>query len=386
MQASSGALWVLEKLNDSGFEAYLVGGCVRDFLMQRPCSDYDVTTSALPRQILSVFDGCRTLTNGIKHGTVTVLTPEPVEVTTYRVDGAYSDSRHPDRVSFTSSIEQDLARRDFTVNAIAYHPKKGFVDPFGGVLDIKKGLLRTVGDATTRFNEDALRILRGVRFCSQLGFSMEEDTALAARKCVRGLEGISNERKYTELVKTLMGKSVDDALKEHEQILRCVLNGACLEYSLEGCSLAVRWALLLKDVCASEVLRRLRADEKTVKTVEVLIASMDCAVQGRADVKRLMRDKGADITQELITLWEALGRDVSSVKTQLDDILKNNECYSLSKLNVNGRDLKELGLSGRSIGDALELALDAVIDQKVPNTKESIIHFIKSRLKTEKDQ
>lgn len=386
MQASGGALWVLEKLNSGGFEAYLVGGCVRDFLMQRPCSDYDVTTNALPEQILSVFDGCRTLTNGIKHGTVTVLTPEPIEVTTYRVDGAYSDSRHPDKVSFASSIEQDLARRDFTVNAIAYHPTKGFVDPFGGLLDIKKGLLRTVGDATTRFNEDALRILRGVRFCSQLGFSMEENTALAARKCVCGLDNISNERKYTELVKTLMGKSADNTFREHKEILLYVLKGASLENSLSRGSLAVRWALLLKDTDASDILRRLRADEKTVKDVETLITSMARAPKSRADVKRLMRDTGADITQELLTLWEALGRDVSKIKAMINDIIKNNECYCLSTLKVNGRDLKELGLSGRSIGEALELALDAVIDQRVPNIKESIIHFIKSNLKTEKDK
>lgn len=200
--------FVLDRLNSRGFEAYVVGGCVRDHLMCRTPSDYDVTTNALPEQMKAVFSDCRLVETGLKHGTVTVVYDEMnIEVTTYRVDGAYDDGRHPNEVTFTASLEEDLCRRDFTVNAIAYSPRDGFVDPFDGIGDIERQRIACVGDPVKRFSEDALRILRAVRFSSTLSFSVDPRTADALKDMYKSLSLISRERIYQELTKLICGPS-----------------------------------------------------------------------------------------------------------------------------------------------------------------------------------
>lgn len=206
---------LLDKLETAGFEAYIVGGCVRDSLMGITPHDFDVTTSALPEETERVFSGMRVIETGIKHGTVTVLTEGvPVEITTYRVDGEYLDSRRPESVSFTRSLREDVARRDFTMNGIAYSPKRGWFDEFGGTEDIRKGIVRCIGDPEKRFREDALRILRGLRFSASLGFEIEENTAAAMLDCRELLKNISAERIFSELSGLLTGRNSDKNLRQ----------------------------------------------------------------------------------------------------------------------------------------------------------------------------
>ncbi|MBQ1447427.1 MAG: CCA tRNA nucleotidyltransferase, partial [Solobacterium sp.] len=201
-------LRLIGKLNEAGYEAYAVGGCVRDALLKRPTHDYDLTTDALPEEIHRIFQNEHIIDTGIKHGTVTVITGSiPVEITTYRTESAYHDHRHPDRVSFTRSLKEDCARRDFTINAMAYHPETGIVDWFHGMNDLQAKVIRSVNDPRERFNEDALRILRAVRFAAQLGFRIEEKTAQAVLDMKQDLQYISAERIEAELQKLLLSDS-----------------------------------------------------------------------------------------------------------------------------------------------------------------------------------
>ena len=211
---------VLDRLEFAGFEAYIVGGCVRDAVMSRTPKDYDVCTSALPHQVLNTFRDSHVIETGLQHGTVTVMSDnEPIEVTTYRTDGAYSDSRHPDKVEFVSSLTEDLKRRDFTMNAMAYHPQKGLVDPFGGQEDIAKGILKCVGNPQERFTEDALRILRALRFASRFQFKIHEDTSFAILEMAERLDNISKERISSELIQLLMGDGVTQLLLDYKGVI-----------------------------------------------------------------------------------------------------------------------------------------------------------------------
>ena len=211
---------VLDKLHNAGYEAYLAGGCVRDGLMGREPSDYDITTNALPRQTAACFEDFTVIETGIKHGTVTVVSGgENVEITTYRIDGGYSDARHPDRVSFTRNLHEDLSRRDFTVNALAYHPVRGLRDDFGGLDDLENGVLRCVGDPERRFREDALRMLRALRFSAVLGFSIEAAADAALRALRENLSAVSAERLWNELIRLLCGRQVTRVLLAYPEIL-----------------------------------------------------------------------------------------------------------------------------------------------------------------------
>ena len=204
---------ILSRIEEAGFEAFVVGGAVRDSLLGRPNHDYDITTSALPEETAEIFKDLHVIKTGIKHGTVTVvMSRNPVEITTYRVDGDYKDSRHPEDVRFTRNLEDDLSRRDFTVNAMAYNEERGVVDLFDGIGDLAKGLIRAVGEPQKRFEEDALRIMRAFRFASKLNFNIEGETLAAAKKCRFGLEKISAERKLVELEGILLGRGVKKAL------------------------------------------------------------------------------------------------------------------------------------------------------------------------------
>ena len=217
---SDGATYIIDKLTEAGFEAYAVGGCVRDILMGTKVNDYDITTSATTDEIKSVFSCDRIIETGIKHGTVTILVGSiPFEVTTYRLETAYSDNRHPDKVIFTRKLSDDLSRRDFTVNSIAYNGQSGFVDLFGGKNDIESKIIRCVGNPRKRFEEDSLRILRGIRFASTLGFSIEDETKKAMLDCRKLIKNISHERIFTELSKMLCGKNIRSILTEFAPVL-----------------------------------------------------------------------------------------------------------------------------------------------------------------------
>ena len=434
---SEEALLVITELEKNGFEAFAVGGCVRDYLMGVPVNDYDITTNASTDEIKAVFSACKTIDTGIKHGTVTVLVNNiPFEITTYRLETTYSDNRHPDKVIFTKRLVDDLSRRDFTVNSIAYCPRVGFVDPYKGREDIKKRIIRCVGKPEERFNEDSLRILRGIRFASVLGFSIEDETKKAMHSCRHLIKNISRERIFTELSKLLCGKNVRTVLTEFSDIsgefipeintmkgfeqhnfhhIYDVLTHTAVVCESAPPLLHLRLAALFHDIgkpscfsldesgtghfyshasksalIAERCLNDLRCDNKTKEAVIKLIKLHDTPIEeNERIIKRRLNSMGSGLFFDLIALKRAdtagLAPEFSVRNEHFDrleemarEILKREDCFSLKHLNVNGNDLKLLGLNGREIGQGLQLLLEAIIDGKVSNKKKELIAYLKS--------
>lgn len=430
------AMRALELLRNAGYEAWIVGGCVRDCLIDREPKDYDLTTSALPEETKQVFQGYRLIETGIQHGTVTVLIDgEPMEITTYRVDGGYTDARHPDGVTFTRSLREDAARRDFTMNAMAYYPAEGVQDFFGGQEDLKHGLIRAVGDPETRFREDALRILRGIRFASELGFVLEEETDRAARACSPLLKKISAERVSVELSKLLRGREAGRILRTYPDVLGQVIpellpmvgfdqrnEHHCydlLTHTAEAVDhvppvLELRLAMLLHDVgkprcfsmgedgqghfyghagestaMAREILRRLRFPRAVQEKAEKLIRYHDSVMEedpgrvrrwlnklGEADFFDLLLIQRGD-TAALAPAFRGRRDHFRRLETMAREILAEKPCLSVRDLALNGRDLMQEGLQGRKIGLAQRYLLDRVLDGDVPNEKEKLLQLLK---------
>lgn len=429
---------ILNTLENAGFKAYIVGGCVRDSIMGTQPHDWDVTTNASPEEIKSVFSSFRTIDTGIKHGTVTVLSDRnPVEVTSFRIDGEYTDNRHPDSVKFTKNIEDDLARRDFTMNAIAYNPKEGFFDPFGGECDIKNGIIRCVGSPDKRFGEDALRILRAVRFASVLGFEIEKETAEAITKNENLISNVAAERISVELLKLLTGKNVFSVLTKYRSVLAVFIPELALEFDLKQfgkkhaydvwihTALTVaniendpvlRLTMLLHDtgkpathqinengdstfknhaavggVIAENILRRLRMSNEYIKTVAFLVSVHDWEVPDtRVQVKNYLNKLGEENFIKLMKIRRAdksaLSKDFRDISDKLifafetfDDIIKNNEPFLLSHLAVNGSDLKNT-FKGEEIGEILSVLLDHVIAHPECNNKKDLLEKAKSMM------
>lgn len=432
----SKAAFVIEKLCENGHDAYLVGGAVRDVIMGKEPKDTDITTSALPHETEAVFKDYPIIETGLKHGTVTLLLDRiPIEITTFRIETGYSDGRHPDKVDFTTDITKDLSRRDFTMNSIAFSPKKGFVDPFGGKTDIKKGIIRCVGEPKERFAEDSLRILRALRFSSVLGFKIEEETEKAMFECKKLLSNISVERIFSETTKLLCGKNVREVLLKYSQILAVIIpeidrmegfnqHNFHHKYDLLGHTAAVtesiapvvhlRLAAFLHDVAkplcmsfdengvghfyghpalgakiADEILLRLKCDNDTREKVVKLIKLHDNPIEeSERIIKRKLRSLGKDLFFDLIALQKAdtmgLADEFQSrhehfriLEEMTERILEEEQCFSLKDLAINGHDLIALGFKGKEIGDRLNLLLEGVIDGKLTNDKVTLIAEIK---------
>ncbi len=374
------ALFLLSK---SGYEAYLVGGCVRDSLLGRAFTDYDITTNALPAEIKEVFRNHKTLDTGIKHGTVTVIIDKlPIEITTYRIDGEYTDSRHPDSVEFSRNIRDDLSRRDFTMNAVCYNGD--YIDLFGGREDVVNRLIRCVGDPVKRFTEDALRILRALRFSSCLGFDIEEKTSQAIIECTHLLKNVSGERIATELKKLLCGEKASHIIFKYAKVFEFLLGDNCYSERAEhikNCPLDfdIRFAcLLLNNSQYNEALAKLKLDNKTVKRVVGAIESYSTdIVADSVFIKTYINKNGIQNLMDVLALKKADGIDVADTENLLNDIIEKNECYSVKMLDVNGDELVQLGISGKAIGETLELILKKVIEGKIENSKVKILDFIK---------
>ena len=356
---------ICTSLEEKGFAAYAVGGCVRDILLGQVPSDYDVTTSALPEEIKAIFS--HSVDTGIAHGTVTVVLPEGnVEVTTFRTDGTYKDSRHPDGVTFVSEIEADLQRRDFTVNAMAYSPKRGFCDPFGGRADLDNKILRAVGDPTSRFSEDALRILRLYRFAAQLSFSMEEETEKAARKLSHSLGAISRERIFAELSKLLAFATAKD-LQNTESIFKAVMPEISLsaeksEKTANCTAMAGKWAHLCGEK-TEDILKSLRAPRSLILSAGEL-ATWERRGHIMADVSRLR-----------YTLPKTLFAFLQDEKAEEEYRAAKEEGVPahISELAVCGEDMKKLGFEGKAIGEALERLFMYAIENPANNKKEILM-------------
>ena len=423
---------VIQTLEAAGYEAYAVGGCVRDSVLGRIPADWDITTSALPEQVKELFH--RTIDTGIEHGTVTVMMDkEGFEVTTYRVDGEYRDHRHPEQVNFTGELKEDLRRRDFTINAMAYNDRCGMVDAFGGIEDLKHGVIRCVGVARERFEEDALRILRAVRFAAQLGFEIEKETADAARALAGNLKDISAERIQTELVKLLVSPHPEMLRTAYELgITRVVLPEFDVmmetpqhhphhmysvgEHTLKALEFTdpekvLRLSVLFHDfgkpqtrttvdgvdhfhghanVSAQEtvrIMRRLKFDNATMDQVKRMVLYHDARPQpDERQIRRLLHRAGEDIFPGL---FQVMGADILAqseyrkmeklvnlerVHQVYDEILKRKDCISLKNLQVTGKDLIAAGMKpGKKIGEILNQMLEDVLETPEHNEREYLL-------------
>ncbi len=353
---------VCHALEKAGFSAYAVGGCVRDLLLGKSPHDYDVTTAARPEDIKRTFS--HTVDTGISHGTVTVVLPEgTIEVTTFRADGTYSDNRRPDSVSFLADIDGDLARRDFTVNAMAYSPVRGFCDPFSGREDLQKKILRAVGVPLVRFEEDALRILRLFRFAAQLSFSIEEETAHAAERLVHTLSHVSRERIFAELHKLLQHAAAPD-LQMAKPVLSYLLPQADLtERNLEKTAtctaMAGKWAQLCGEK-AADTLRALCAGRNLILSAEEL-ATYKTGGNIVADVATLRHTARADF-------FAFLQDEIK--EREWNDAIEMGAPESIAQLAITGADLQNIGFCGREIGAALQKLFVYAIENPVNNKKE----------------
>ncbi len=387
----------MDRLEKAGFAAYAVGGCVRDSLLGLSPHDYDVCTAASPEEMKEVFAGERLIETGIRHGTLTVLlSGEPIEITAFRVDGAYQDGRHPSSVRFTKRVEDDLSRRDFTVNAMAYSPTRGLVDPFGGQADCERGLIRCVGAAKERFEEDALRILRALRFSARLGFPIEESTAAAIHAQKENLRRISRERVAAEMNGLLLGNHAGRLIEEFPDVIAGALACSGLPWPLaakrvDNCpkDLAVRWAALLLDGgdprMAESVLTNLRQPLALIHAAQALTANL--ALPGRASIRETMMALGAEETGRLLSLRKAdqlarfprqaeeANRAEAQARAEMQRLLDEDACFAIRQLAVNGRDLTALGLQGKAVGETLEKLLLRVVREEAPNHRETLLQL-----------
>lgn len=376
---------ILEKLENSGYRADIVGGPVRDLLRGVEPHDFDITTSALPEETKAVFAGERIVETGIKHGTVSLIkNGEQYEITTYRIDGEYEDSRHPKSVSFTQRIEEDLARRDFTVNAIAYSEKRGITDPFGGSADIEKKIIRAVGNAEKRFDEDALRIIRGIRFAATLGFSIEEETKAAMLKKSPLLRNISKERIFTEWKKLIDGESALEIIEEYKPIIDVFLPEVTLPESLNreaflAASPLSRHIALLASAGENSyrlAMRRLKTDNLTVKSGASVISALGKYDRDLASAAFMLRDLGAECARLLRECEAILGYAEKIDISDIEAVEQSGIPYKLSDLALNGNDLLSLGYKGAEIKATLASLQTRVLRGELINDKKTLLDYL----------
>lgn len=427
--------YCINALEEAGFAAYAVGGCVRDACLGLTPSDYDLCTSALPEQTEAVFSDRKLVLTGKKHGTVGVIFDKNVvEITTFRTEGEYGDNRHPDWVDFVADVESDLARRDFTVNAMAYSPKRGFADPFGGRADLQNKVLRAVGDPDKRFREDSLRILRGLRFAVRYGLAVEAETWQAMLRQRHLMDNLARERVFDELCKLLVLAKLEDML-HFAPVLAAVIpeleptigfdqrtpHHAFDLYthisnvvSNVPADLALRWAALMHDVgkiatftqdengrghfyghadksgeIADTVLRRLKAPTALRERVVFLAGNHMTKLEPEKKViRRWLGRLGEETMEQLLQLQEADMGSKGTGKTDrkavldrirelLEEIREENACLSLKDLAVNGQDMMALGLQGKAIGEMLNNLLEQVLEETLPNEKQALLHAAK---------
>ncbi len=428
-----GADFVLDRLQAAGYQAYAVGGCVRDTLLGRTPKDWDVCTSALPEQMQQVFADCHVIETGLQHGTLTVMYEHaPFEVTTFRVDGEYTDHRHPDEVIFVADVREDLSRRDFTVNAMAWSPATGLVDAFGGQEDLKRRVIRCVGEPARRFDEDALRIMRALRFASTYGFSIDPETDVAIHALKHTLTGVAAERIRAELAKLLCGPGVGKILRVYRDVFYVIMpqlapmNGFdqrtqwhCYdvwEHTVRAVESippteTLRLTMLLHDAgkpgcftvdeqgqghmyghqhlsaeIAAEVLASLRVDGATRDRVITLVKHHTYQFKAeRRAMLRLLSRFGEEVARQLLQIRRAdesakgtrpqaeIDAQISELEAALDEVLSEQLCFSLKDMAVNGRDIMALGCRGKAVGECLNSLLARLLDESLPNERKALL-------------
>ncbi|MCI5726995.1 MAG: CCA tRNA nucleotidyltransferase [Clostridium sp.] len=429
--------YIINVLNKNNFEAYVVGGCVRDSILNRSINDWDITTNAKPDEVVKLFD--KTIKTGIQHGTVTVvLNNENYEVTTYRLDGNYVDGRHPEEIHFVSNLKEDLARRDFTINALAYNEENGLQDYYRGVEDLQNKIIRAVGDPLKRFDEDALRMLRAIRFSSQLDFEIEESTFNAIKELSYSINRISIERIREEFNKIIISnpygiyKLIDtNLLKEFlPELLLChkvkqqnphhiydVLEHIIKSASIIESRLDLRLTMILHDICkpqcktvdekgighfyghpqrsskkAFEILKRMKYDNETIKRVTTLVLYHDRDMPSFKSIRKVLSEIGVDLFNDLLKVKEAdaLAQNplmyqekherLELIKEKLKKIIEDNNCFSIKDLDINGRDVIALGAQGKDVGRVLNSLLSKVIEKPELNCSEKLIKLAKKMI------
>ncbi len=424
---------VIQSLERYGYEAYVVGGCVRDSLLGITPKDWDVCTNATPQEVLRVFRKRPVIKTGLKHGTVTVMVNhEPVEVTTFRVDGEYTDNRHPDEVIFVSRVEEDLSRRDFTINAMAYSPARGLVDAFGGQEDLAAGLIRCVGEPDERFNEDGLRIMRALRFASRFDFGIESETAFSVRRNRHLLENVSVERIFKELKGMLMGKGVLSMLQAFPDVMACIIPELAPSFGFDQrnphhihdvwthtayavqaapADEVLRLTMLLHDIAkpacftlgengkghfyghpekgaemALSILQRLKSDNATLNRVVTLVREHDNQFPTtRAGMRRFIGRLGEDTIQQLFDVKRADMAAQSNHEKELkntalrkaalliDELMDEQHAFTIKDLQINGRALMAMGVpAGPDVGRILRTLLEEVQDELLENSEEAL--------------
>ncbi len=438
---------ILQRFRAHGVAAYLVGGCVRDSLLGKSPKDWDICTEALPEQVIELFKTEKVILTGLKHGTVTVLMGGlPVEITTYRIDGEYEDNRHPKEVFFTSSLQEDLSRRDFTINALAYHPAEGVIDYFDGIGDLERGIIRCVGDAASRYQEDGLRIMRAVRFACVLNFQFEEQTEAAIKEYSYLLRNIARERIQVEFDKILTSSWAAYGLHTLARLgcfpyfmpeichtWQFAQEGGLHQYDVFGHTVkavslvpedvVLRLAMLLHDIgkpyvwqqidgkdefpqhevvsadLAVQILERLRYDKKTIAQVKLLIAEHTRGLLPKdISMRKAIAELGVDGVRQLIMIKRA---DIQAHNAQLEaeplpifddmemllqQIIDRGDCCSLKQLAVTGKDMMNLGCKGRIVGDVLEYLLNIVLKDPSHNEKSYLMEQASHYLQTRKEE
>ncbi len=388
---------IIGSLEEHGFEGFAVGGCVRDSLLKKTPKDWDITTDALPVDMKKIFK--KTFDTGIAHGTVTVLMDGVgYELTTYRIDGNYSDGRHPDSVSFSKNLSEDLCRRDFTINAMAYSNKKGIVDLFDGRKDLQNGIIRAVGDAKKRFDEDALRMLRAVRFAAQLGFKIDDDTFEAIKEKAKLLSKVSKERIFVELNKSLNGDFAQNIKmvytsglyryigKEFAKLDENIYNFYPRKFPNKK---HMYWAVFLENIenveAVKKILFELKSDNATRNNTYLLAKELKNPLPSSdEDIRWSLHRIGADLFCDYIEILKSDKKNVDildkidTIENRYSLILKENHAYEISMLDITGKDLMDIGISkGPKIGEVLEFLLKKVIENPLNNEKSSLLRLAK---------
>jgi len=429
--------YIIATLEKNGFDAYAVGGCVRDTIMGKPPKDWDICTEALPEQTIRSFPEQRIFETGLKHGTVSLrLNHETYEITTFRTDGEYRDNRRPETVKFVRDIKEDLSRRDFTINSLAYHPKKGLIDYFGGISDIKNKKIRAVGNSDKRFDEDALRIMRALRIASVLGFEIETNTSNSIINKRQLLKNIAAERISAELNLLLCGNGVESIMLDYSAVIGTVIpeilpcigfnqknprhNLDVWQHTIKSIANAPpgpvsRLTMLLHDigkpVCYTEtdgighfyghqkisadmariILRRLKYDNETVETVTKLIYHHDADIQpvgkhikrwlnrlGEDTLRMLLEIKRADTMAHAEEVHRQRFEVLDEAKKSVDEVISQQQCFSIKDMAITGRDLIAIGITqGPEIGRALSTLLDMILDEEIPNDRKTLIEKTK---------
>ena len=432
--------FIIDKFKESGFEAYAVGGCVRDSLINRSVNDWDITTNAKPEDTIRIFE--KTVLTGIKHGTVTVIIDkENFEVTTFRLDGEYRDGRHPEKVAFVENLIEDLSRRDFTINAMAYNDEKGLVDHFNGINDLKNKIIKAVGEPNKRFEEDALRMLRAVRFAAQLGFTIDNNTREGIKNLSSTISKVSIERIRVEFDKIIMSNPFYIKELMNLGLLENFLNELCLCNNVQQQNphhiydvlthilksvdniepiLHLRLTMILHDICkpecktvdekgighfyghdiassekALEILKRMKYDNETINKVVTLIKYHDRTITGKKSIRKLLNLIGEELFRDLLKVKkaDALAQNpiyfkekeekLLEIEKKLNEVIQQNECFSIKDLKINGKDLIALGIApGKNIGIILNDILEKVMENPKLNNKEELIKLVKSSYKS----